>query len=179
MLVLCHGENSSIELGEIDFVAFDSIVNINARSYFHLVSMAAPFMKFTKGSMVLVSSYEADIVIENSFLNGVSKSLVSSLTKQAALELAPAGVRVNAVAPAITDTNFRMKDFKDERTYKEFLSMFGQYYPLTGNIVKAQAVADSILFLLSKSASFITGEIIAIDNGFSLYHDSESFMFSD
>jgi len=95
--------------------------------------------------------------------------MVNSLIECSALELAPFGIRVNGVAPSITRTKFR-KDFndKDNDTY---LDSMKEIHILHQDILQPNDVVNAILYLASDEAKFVTGEIIKIDNGYSLNHD--------
>ena len=107
ILFLCHGSFENGEIIETDLKEFDTMMNINTRSVMALMSLASPFLKYTQGNIVAISSMESFIPVKKSFLNTVTKSMVNSLIKNAALELASFGVRVNGVAPGVTNTNFR------------------------------------------------------------------------
>ena len=112
--------------------------------------------------------------------------MLNSLIQCAALELAPFGVRVNGVAPGMTDTNLRVtKDFNEVQN-KQYLERMSSYFLLNkqvkkekeekeGKIVKQAVnpndVANAIIFLASDEAKFMTGEILVVDNGYTLNHD--------
>ena len=99
--------------------------------------------------------------------------MVNSLIQNAALELASFGVRVNGVAPGITYTSHRVginDEFK-ESTNQIYMESMGKTNLLSKEVIFPEDVVETILFLASDDASFITGEIIKIDNGYSLNHD--------
>lgn len=95
--------------------------------------------------------------------------MLNSLIQCSALELASFGIRVNAVAPTICQTNFRKNLTKEEN--KEYLQSMGEIHILKSETLKPGNVANAIIYLASDDASFTTGEILTIDNGFSLNHD--------
>lgn len=165
ILFICHGQYNFNSIKDCDAKTFDSIMNINVRSVFHILSLAVPFLKITKGNCVIISSLESIIPIKNGFLNSTTKAMINCMVKNAALELASFGVRINAVAPAITDTEHRNNIVNIEIKNKD--SMF----PLGKKILQPENVVDTLLFLGSDEASFITGEIIQNDNGYGLNHD--------
>ena len=177
MLFLCHGYFENGEIIETDLKEFDNVVNINTRSVMALMSLATPFLKYTKGSIVVISSLESFIPIKGSFLNTITKSMVNSLIKNSALELASFGIRVNGVAPGVTNTNLRIDKFED--TFEEpkqkknqiFLQTSGLNNLLDKKALEPGDVVNAMLFLASDDAQFITGEIIKIDSGYSLNHD--------
>jgi NAD(P)-dependent dehydrogenase (short-subunit alcohol dehydrogenase family) len=178
MLFLCHGYFENGEIIETDLKEYDVSVNINTRSMMSLMSLATPFLKYTQGNIVLISSMESFIPVKGSFLNTVTKSMVNSLIKNAALELASFGVRVNGVAPGVTNTKLRIDKLEEpkERNNQIFLQNAGMNNLLSKNVLEPGDIVDAILFLASDDAQFVTGEIIKVDNGYSLNHD---LCFSD
>ncbi|MBS4027620.1 MAG: SDR family oxidoreductase, partial [Ignavibacteriales bacterium] len=81
-----------------------------------------------------------------------------------ALELAPRGVRVNAVNPGVVVTNLHKTSGMSEEKYAQFLEHSKTTHPL-GRVGTPEEVAELILFLSSEKAGWITGETIAIDGG--------------
>jgi NAD(P)-dependent dehydrogenase (short-subunit alcohol dehydrogenase family) len=94
----------------------------------------------------------------------VSKAGLDQLTRCAALELAPHGVRVNAVNPGVVVTDLHRRAGFTEETYAAFLERAKQTHPL-GRPGDPEEIADLIAFLASDRAGWITGETIAIDGG--------------
>jgi len=173
ILLICHGISLYSKIKECSIENFDKIMNINVRSIFHILSLSVPFLKLTKGNCVILSSMESFIPKNQSFLNTTSKAMINSLVQNSALELSSFGIRINAVAPA--------KIKKEEKNdLNNFDYNFGiglgdnqneiNMYPLGKKFVEKNNVADTILFLASDEASFITGEIIQNDNGYSINH---------
>ena len=173
MLLMCHGQFFIGDISEATFKEFDEATAINTRSMLALLSLSTEFLKRSKGCVVAISSLESYIPVSGSFLNSISKSMVNSLIENAALELASFGVRVNGVAPGITYTSFRVgiNDDFQESTNQTYMQNMGKANLLNNEVIKPEDVVESILFLASDDASFITGEIIKIDNGYSLNHD--------
>jgi NAD(P)-dependent dehydrogenase (short-subunit alcohol dehydrogenase family) len=173
ILFLCHGQYSMSEIEATNYPDFDQAININTRSYMSLISLSVPFLKLSKGNIVAVSSLESYIPIGSGFLNTVTKSMVNELIQCSALELASFGIRVNGVAPGITFTDHRVginEDFQKEQN-REYMEKMGTYNLLSNDVVLPYDVVNTMLFLASEDAKFITGEIIKVDNGFSLNHD--------
>jgi NAD(P)-dependent dehydrogenase (short-subunit alcohol dehydrogenase family) len=112
------------------------------------------------GSIINVSSTMGERGAANLALYTASKHAVEGLTKSAALEAAPFGVRVNAVAPGPTETAMldRLTGTPDRK------AAFYAAVPLTRG-AKPEEIADAIAFLASDKASFITGQIIRINGG--------------
>lgn len=88
-------------------------------------------------------------------------------TKSAAMELAPFGIRVNAVAPSTTDTNLYRYSGMNEQEWKSMKERAATNNPLQ-RIAKDHEVAKSIIFLTSESALKITGHVMKVDGGMSL-----------
>lgn len=153
-------------------------MNINVRANFHLLSLSVPFLKITKGNVVMVSSMETKIVERGDFLHALSKSMINSLVENSALELASFGIRVNAVAPSFVNSNYRVDFLMKEKDNKEYLNQMKEYSLLGKRLAEPGDVADTILFLASNEANFMTGEIVTVDCGFELNHDL-SFLQED
>lgn len=172
MLFICHGSFENGEIIETDLKEYDGSVNINTRSVMALMSLATPFLKYTQGNIVAISSLESFIPIKGSFLNTVTKSMVNALIKNAALELASFGIRVNGVAPGVTNTKLRLDKLEEPREMnnQKFLENAGTNNLLSKKVLEPGDVVDAMLFLASDDAGFMTGEIIKIDNGYGLNH---------
>jgi NAD(P)-dependent dehydrogenase (short-subunit alcohol dehydrogenase family) len=174
IMFLCHGQFAQGEIMGTILKEYDEAININTRSIMSLVSLATPFLKHTKGNIVAISSLESFIPVKNSFLNTVSKSMVNMIIQNAALELASFGVRVNGVAPGVTNTLFRKNEFQEpqEKNNSEYMNKAGMSNLLSHDVIQPDDVVDVMLFLGCDDAEFITGEIIKVDNGYSLNHDN-------
>lgn len=175
ILLICHGIFNVGNISNLETDKFDKVIKINTRSPLHLLSLSVPFLKLSQGNVVMISSLESKIIERDSFLNSVSKSMINALIESSALELAPFGIRVNAVAPGMTNTNLRLDYFKEEDNMN-FLDQMGGFFLLNREVLDPNDIAEGIIFLASNEASFITGEIMVIDNGFALNHD---LSFSD
>ena len=178
ILLLCHGISIESKIKDCSVENFDKIMNINVRSVFHILSISVPFLKLTKGNCVILSSMESFIPKNQSFLNTTSKAMINSLVQNSALELSSFGVRINAVAPSFINK-------EEKKELNDFDYNFGKIYgnenkygdkdekmhPLGKKLVEKENIADTIIFLASDEASFITGEIIQNDNGYGINHD--------
>jgi NAD(P)-dependent dehydrogenase (short-subunit alcohol dehydrogenase family) len=112
------------------------------------------------GSIINISSTMGERGAANLALYTASKHAVEGLTKSAALEAAPYGVRVNAIAPGPTETAMldRLTGTPDKK------AAFYAAVPLKRG-AKPEEIADAILFLASDKASFVTGQIVRINGG--------------
>jgi len=156
-----------IATGNIENTAlaeWDRMMGINARSVFQIMQAATPFLIKTKGNIVNVSSVTAARSFPNVLAYCVSKAALDQLTRCAALDLAPQGVRVNAVNPGVVVTNLHRRSGFDEKTYEAFLKHSKTTHPL-GRVGSPEEIAELIYFLASEKAGWITGETISIDGG--------------
>ena len=177
ILIFCHGKYFQGDVLSVKTINFDKNLNINVRANFHFLSLAVPFLKLTKGNVVMISSVETRIVEKGDFLHALGKSMVNSLIQNAALELASYGIRINAVAPSFVESGFR-KEVLTEKINDKYLHQMKKYHLLNQKIEKPENVTDVIMFLASKDADFMTGEIVGIDSGYELNHDL-SFQYKD
>lgn len=143
---------------------WDVMMDINVRAPFRLMRAAVPALAESKGSIVNVSSVTGLRSFPGVLAYCVSKSGVDQLTRCAALELAPKGVRVNAVNPGVVVTNLHRRGGMNEENYAAFLDHSKATHPL-GRPGEATEIADLIFFLASPQAGWITGETISIDGG--------------
>ena len=112
------------------------------------------------GSIVNISSTYGHEGAKGASLYSASKHAVEGLTKSAALEAAPSGVRVNAIAPGPTETDMLTR-FTGTAERKAALAAG---VPL-GRVADPDEIARAILFVASKAASFMTGQIVTVDGG--------------
>lgn len=141
---------------------WDRVMDINLRSYFVLTQIAAKAMidRKIRGSVVNMSSLNAELAIANQVAYVSSKGGVQQLTKAAALGLAPYGVRVNAIGPGSIMTDLLKSVMADEAGRNRILSRT----PL-GRVGEPSEIASIAVFLASDMASYITGQTIFADGG--------------
>lgn len=152
--------------------AWDEMLDINLRAPFRLMRALTPMLiesavataKSAKPAVVNVSSVTGLRAFPGVLAYCVSKAGVDQLTRCAALELAPHGVRVNAVNPGVVVTNLHRRSGFDEEKYTAFLERSKGTHPL-GRAGEPDEIADLIWFLASDRAGWITGETISIDGG--------------
>jgi NAD(P)-dependent dehydrogenase (short-subunit alcohol dehydrogenase family) len=154
--------NGSIETTTLD--EWDKMMNINLRSVFFMMQKCVPHLEKTRGNIVNVSSVTGVRAFPNVLAYCVSKAAVDQLTRCSALELAPKGIRVNAVNPGVVVTNIHKRGGMDEEKYEQFLEHSKTTHPL-GRVGEAREVAELIYFLSSESAAWITGVTYEIDGG--------------
>ena len=143
---------------------WDRMMNTNMRAPFRLMRAAFPHLKARKGAVVNVSSVNGRRVFPGLSAYNTSKGALDHLTRCAAIDWAPHGVRVNAVNPGVTVTNLHRRAGLDEEKYAAFLARSKETHPL-GRPGQVNDVASVIVFLASDQAEFITGETVAVDGG--------------
>jgi len=154
--------NGTIETTTSD--EWDRLMDINLRSVFQLTQRCVPHLAETKGNIVNVSSVAGTRAFPGVLAYCVSKAATDQLTRCAALELAPKGIRVNAVNPGVVVTNLHKRGGMDEEKYEAFLEHSRETHPI-GRPGTSEEVAELIYYLASDKAAWITGATYEIDGG--------------
>jgi NAD(P)-dependent dehydrogenase (short-subunit alcohol dehydrogenase family) len=155
-------KNGNIEDTTLD--DWDKMLNINLRCVFYMMQKCAPHLEETKGNIVNVSSVTGPRAFANVLAYCVSKAGVDQLTRCSALELAPKGIRVNAVNPGVVVTNIHKRGGMSDERYDTFLEHSKTTHPL-GRVGHPDEVAELIMFLASDKAGWITAATYEIDGG--------------
>jgi NAD(P)-dependent dehydrogenase (short-subunit alcohol dehydrogenase family) len=164
VLVNAAGVIAAGTLEQTTDAMWEQMIAINLTAPFKLMRAAMPHLRERKGAVVNVSSVNGLRSFAGVLAYNVSKAGVDHLTRCAAIEMAPLGVRVNAVNPGVTVTNLHRRSGMDEARYAAFLERSKETHPL-GRPGTPQEVADLIVFLASDRAGWMTGETIPIDGG--------------
>jgi len=164
VLVNAAGHISAGSIENTSLAAWDAMMNVNLRSVFQLMQMAAPHLIKTKGNIVNVSSVTGLRSFPGVLAYCVSKAGVDQLTRCAALELAAKGVRVNAVNPGVVVTEIHKRGGMSEPDYEKFLEHSKTTHPI-GRVGDPGEIAELIFYLASEKASWITGATYQIDGG--------------
>jgi NAD(P)-dependent dehydrogenase (short-subunit alcohol dehydrogenase family) len=154
--------NGTIENTSLD--AWDKMMNINLRSLFFITQKCVPHLEKTKGNIVNVSSVAGLRSFPNVLAYCVSKAALDQLTRCSALELAPKGIRVNAVNPGVVVTSLHKRGGTSDEDYEQFLKNSKKTHPL-GRVGEPEEVGELIYFLASEKAAWITGATYEIDGG--------------
>jgi NAD(P)-dependent dehydrogenase (short-subunit alcohol dehydrogenase family) len=155
---------------DYDDAQWDRLMNINLRGVFYGMKHAIRRFKEQgdgRGAIVNTGS-AAGMVGWGGTVYGTSKGGVIQMTRAVAIEVAPTGIRVNAICPgAMPGTNFGVHDPTQAFAEKtdEFLGMVGQIHP-TGKATTAEDCAYAAMFLASDQARNITGVLLPVDGGY-------------
>jgi enoyl-[acyl-carrier protein] reductase III len=147
---------------ELEEKHWDWTLNANARALLALARVAAPTMP-PGSSIVALSSLGSVRVLENYVLVGVSKAALEALVRYLGVELAPRGIRVNAVSAGVVETE-ALQHFPNRE------QMIGESRERTpaGRLVEPEDVAGVVAFLCSDDAHMIVGQTLVVDGGYSL-----------
>lgn len=138
---------------------FNKIIDLNIRAIFYVTKSVVPTMKEQRGGVILNTSSMVSIYGQPSGVGyPTSKFAVNGMTKSLARELAPSSIRVNAVAPGVTNTDM-IASLPEAQ-----LAPIVKTIPL-GRIGEPSDIANTFLFLASDLASYVTGEILQVDGG--------------
>lgn len=155
-------KNGTVENTTLD--DWDKLMHINLRSVFLLMQKCVPHLAETRGNIVNVSSVAGPRAFPNVLAYCVSKAAVDQLTRCSALELAPKGIRVNAVNPGVVVTNIHKRGGMEAKAYDAFLEHSRSTHPI-GRVGQPEEIAELICYLASDKAGWITGATYEIDGG--------------
>jgi enoyl-[acyl-carrier protein] reductase III len=141
---------------------WDWTLSANAWALVALAQAAAPAME-PGDSIVGISSLGSVRVLDNYVLVGTSKAALESLVRYLAVELAPRGIRVNAVSAGVVET-----DALDHFPNREQMLELARKRTPAGRMVEPRDVADAVCFLCSREAEMIRGHTLIVDGGYSL-----------
>ncbi len=157
ILINNAGISANKKIEDTTIEEFSNIMDLNVLAMFNMIKAVVPTMKEQKSGVILNTSSMVSIYGQPAGVGyPTSKFAVNGLTKSLARELAPSNIRVNAVAPGITNTDMVAK------LPKEMIEPLIKTIPL-GRIGEPRDIANAFLFLASDMASYVTGVILSVD----------------
>jgi NAD(P)-dependent dehydrogenase (short-subunit alcohol dehydrogenase family)/gamma-glutamylcyclotransferase (GGCT)/AIG2-like uncharacterized protein YtfP len=160
----------SSELVDLDPPDFDRLVAVNLRGVYLTCRAAGRVMRsHNRGSIVTITSMFGQRPVAGAAAYAATKAGVEALTRSLAIELAPAGVRVNAIAPGNMATEMhwdalRARSGRNGTSFEEEVEVARRSVPLGRHGTPAD-VADAVAFLASPASAYITGQTIGVNGG--------------
>jgi NAD(P)-dependent dehydrogenase (short-subunit alcohol dehydrogenase family) len=140
---------------------FDKMVEINLKSCFRLVNLVAPkMMSRGQGSIINIASISGMRPQRGGLLYSMTKAALIMLTRSWAREFGPHGVRVNAIAPGLIQTEFSRYFWEDPQRMADLVGR----QPI-GRVGQPEEIGYAALYLASSEASYLTGQVLVIDGG--------------
>lgn len=161
-LVSNAGIASPSKLCDVTLEAWDRMFNVNLRSGWLLAKSAYPYLKESRGAACFTSSMSGQLPHAGSGPYSPTKAALAMLAQTLALEWAPDGIRINVVSPGMTHTPMSAKMYADPAIKKAREALI----PLA-RIGDPRDIANAIEFMISPLSSFITGQDLCVDGGFS------------
>ncbi|VDO89257.1 unnamed protein product [Haemonchus placei] len=171
----CAGILTSGNIIDTGVDVYDRQMEVNVRSVVMLTRMALPYIIKTKGTIVNVSSIAGPCPFPGVAYYCMSKAAIDQFTKCLALEMAPHGVRVNAVNPGVIVTEVHKRSGMDDSAYEGVVKFFqflerSRATHALGRVGEPSEVAEAVLFLASNKSSFTTGQLLKVDGGRGIMH---------
>ena len=152
---------------DTDENVFEYVLDVNVRGVWNGCHAALPHLKEQgSGNIVNVGSLASRYGLPKQGVYSLTKGAVLNFTRAVAAEAGRDGVRCNAVLPAFTDTQLGRQFFETRENPEKAKEIMLEQYPL-GRLAQPDEIADAILFLASEEASYVTGEGLTVDGGFS------------
>ena len=162
ILINNAGINELASLDEITDEKIQAMLQVNLVAQMQLIKLLAPKMKAKKyGRIVNISSIWCDFSKEKRILYSVAKAGVKGLTVASAVELSQYNILVNAVAPGFVNT-----EMTSQNNTPEQIEQLAQALPVK-RLAEPKEIAEAVYFLASDKNTFITGQTIFADGGFS------------
>ena len=162
VLINCAGKSKFQQIQDLTEQDYYEIMDLNLKSVMLLISLISKNMISNKfGKIVNISSMWGTVGASMESLYSASKGAINTLTLSLAKELGPSNITVNAICPGLIDTKM------NSSLSKETINSIVEETPLN-RIGKPKDIANLVEFLISEKASFITGQLITVDGGFTL-----------
>lgn len=157
VLINNAGISANKKIEDTTIEEFNNIINLNVNAAFYMIKAVVPYMKAQKNGVILNTSSMVSLYGQASGAGyPTSKFAINGMTKSLALELGKYNIRVNAVAPGVTNTDMVAS------LPKETIDPLIKSIPL-GRIGEPKDIANAFLFLSSPMADYITGTILSVD----------------
>lgn len=157
----CAGMNVPKPFTEIPVADFEQTLTVNAFAFFHLCQALVKQKKMKQNGHVLaISSIYGDISRKGRFSYTASKYCLNGMVKNLALELGPQRIKVNALAPGFVETSLTRRN-----NSAETIAQMQKAIPL-GHLATVEDIAKIAYFLASEENSYINGQIIIADGGY-------------
>ncbi len=157
ILVNNAGMSESTPFAQYTQELYEKVMDLNVKGVFHATRAAVPIMTDRGGGVILSTSSMVSIGGQPSgFAYPTSKYALNGMTVSLARELGPKGIRVNAVAPGITETDMM------KAVPKEVIEPMIARIPL-GRLGRPEDIANAFVFLASEEAAYITGVVLSVD----------------
>ncbi|MFZ1754123.1 MAG: SDR family oxidoreductase [Caldilineaceae bacterium] len=167
-VVCCHtGMVGAYSVQDYPLAEFDSLMNLNVRSSFVVAQTAAKrwIAAGTPGLLIFTTSWVQDVPWPEITPYNASKAAMKALMRGFARELAPHNIRANAVAPGIVGVGMAKRQWDTDPSYQ---ARARKAIPL-GQMQTPESVAHAFLYLCSPLAAYMTGSVLLVDGGCSLY----------
>jgi NAD(P)-dependent dehydrogenase (short-subunit alcohol dehydrogenase family) len=168
VVVLNHGLQVSSPLTEMACDDAKNVLHSNLLSAFLVMKHFAPLMPAAGGSFVCVSSRLGMVGKPEEVLYSAAKGGLIMLAKGAAIEWAPRNIRVNVVAPGLTDTPTIEASIQRSTDPEAYRRQREAQIPLQ-RLATPEEIADAVLFLASPKSSYITGAVLPVDGGYTAF----------
>ena len=167
-VVCCHaGMVGAYPVDQYPLDEFDSLLNLNVRSSFVIAQAAARrwISAGTPGLLIFTTSWVQDVPWPEIAPYSASKAAMKALMRSFARELAPHRIRANAIAPGIVGVGMAKRQWDTDPSYQ---ARARKAIPL-GHLQTPESVAHAFLYLCSPLAAYMTGSVLLVDGGCSLY----------
>lgn len=155
-------EQQNTPTGELDVDTWDQLISLNLRSTFLSIRYEVPILQQRGGGVIVNTTSGAGVIgIKGQAAYAAAKHAVIGLTRSVALDYADSGIRVNAVAPGVIDTDMRVRTFGGGEDGKEAATA---QEPI-GRLGRAEEIASAVVWLSSADAAFTIGHTLVMDGG--------------
>lgn len=149
----------SAPLAQYDQEKFDELLNVDLRAPYIMCKKTMPYLIESNGNILNTSSISGLKAQHNGYAYNAAKTALIRITQILALEFAPVGVRANAICPGVTKTDIL------STVAPEQMVQLAAAIPM-GHLGEPEEIAKASVFMVSNDASYMTGQAIAIDGGY-------------